>query len=152
MGRRDENAVGRDTSGLRGQLLRYVANGPWDHAAVDDGNRDAHLAPLKNEAAGLEVPRIHFAAATLGEPSADDVGVEGTRHVLNVGPCPQGTFVDLGGCNPRDEQGEEDGGRSDGARHNQGALMNNTGSCHLPREKVGQRIEVSQTLRARYAD
>ena len=29
-------------------------------ATVDDGNGNAHLAPLKNEAAGLEVPGFIF--------------------------------------------------------------------------------------------
>ena len=84
MSRGDEDAIDRDTSGLRGQLLRIIANVARDHAAVDDCNRNAHLAPLEDEATGLEIARIHFAAATLGETSANKIGVKGARHILDV--------------------------------------------------------------------
>ena len=92
VGRGDEDPVGRDARFLGDQFLRFIANGAGDHAAIHDSNRDARLAPLKNEATGLEVARIHFSAPSLGESSADYVRVEGTCHVLNIGPGPQGWF------------------------------------------------------------
>ena len=89
VGRGNKDAVGRNACGFRGQLLCFIANGAWDHAAVDDGDRDTHLTPLENEAPGLEIPGVHLPALALGEPSADYVRVEGTGHVLNVSPGPK---------------------------------------------------------------
>jgi hypothetical protein len=71
MGCGNEYPVGGDAGGFRGQPLCLVANGPRDHAAIDDGNRDTHLASLEYEAPGLEIPRIHLAAPTLGEAPAN---------------------------------------------------------------------------------
>ncbi len=106
--RGDENAVGRYACLFRGQLLRFVTDGPGDHAAVDDGNGNAHLAPLQDEAAGLEIPGVHLPAPALGESSADYVGVKGTRHVLHIDSGVQLLFGDLGRCDPGEEEGEQE--------------------------------------------
>ena len=106
VGCRNEDPVGRDAGGFRGQLLCLIADGSRDHAAVDDGDRDTYLASLKNEATGLEIPRIHFAAPTLGKAPADQKGVKGPGNVLNVGSGAQLLFGDLGRCGPGEEEGE----------------------------------------------
>ena len=105
--RGDEDPVGRYARLFRGQLLRFVADGPGDHATVDDGNRDARLASLEDEAAGLEIPGIHLPAPALGEPSADQVRIKGTGHVLHIGSGAQGLPMNLSNGKPTGKEGEE---------------------------------------------
>ncbi|MDA0724651.1 MAG: hypothetical protein O3B25_10355 [Verrucomicrobia bacterium] len=101
MGRSDEDPVNRNAGGFRGQGLCLVADGPWDHATVDDGDRDTHLTSLEDEATRLEISGVHLPSPPLGEPSTDQIRVKGTSHVLDVSPCPKCLFNGLDGRSPK---------------------------------------------------
>lgn len=80
----DEDIFGGNSGGLESKLLGSVADVAWDHTAIDDGDRDESLIATEDEAAGLEIAGVHLAAATFGEATIDEEGVEGRSDVLNV--------------------------------------------------------------------
>ena len=88
----DEDVFGGNSGGLESKLLGLVADVAGDHAAIDDGDRDESLIATEDEATGLEIAGVHLAAATFGEATIDEEGVEGRGDVLNVSSGFEGRF------------------------------------------------------------